>query len=428
MSLQNFERNWVIIVLALVCFVIALSLGEPIFFSLTYLLVGILLISWLWAWLNVHWVRVSRNVRNHYVQVGHFFEEQLSIENTGPLPKLWIELKDSSNLPYHQASRVVSRVGRKQQRHWRVRTPCYRRGRYKLGPISILSSDPFGLFLFSKALPENFVSHIIIFPMAVDIPGFQPPFGELAGGEAIHRRTHYTTTNVAGVRDYVFGDSFKRIHWRSTARLGRLMVKEFELDPVSDIWIFLDMDTTVQVGLSYNEIVLPEIPQVHWEKPPAFKLAPSSEEYSITIAASLSRHFLQQGRSVGLITYPHSTHREIAQIDRGERQLTRIYETLAVTQAYGNVGLAEVLAIEGVRLSRSTTAIIITPSTNPKWVAGVRHLMDKGIRTTAIFVDPTSFGTPADSTSIQVELTANRVPYYLVKNEDDLAEALAISH
>jgi uncharacterized protein (DUF58 family) len=46
------------------------------------------------------------------------------------------------------------------------------------------------------------------------------------------------------VRDYEPGDSFSRIHWRSTARRDRLVVKEFELDPLADIWIVPDMSVS----------------------------------------------------------------------------------------------------------------------------------------------------------------------------------------
>jgi uncharacterized protein (DUF58 family) len=53
---------------------------------------------------------------------------------------------------------------------------------------------------------------------------------------------------VASVRDYAPGDSFNRIHWPSTARTGQLIVKEFELDPMADIWLFLDLEKRVQVG------------------------------------------------------------------------------------------------------------------------------------------------------------------------------------
>lgn len=422
--LHSLARNWILVVICIASLIAALSLGEPLFFSLAYLFWAILVVSLIWAWLNVHWIRVSRQIRNHYVPVGHFFEEQLILQNTGPLPKLWVELKDHSNLPNHRVSRVISRLGRHHERSWLIRTPCYQRGRYTLGPISILSSDPFGLFLFRKELPDGFISTVIVFPMAVELPDFQPPVGELTGGEVIHRRTHYVTTNVSGIREYVFGDSFKRIHWRSTARNGRLMVKEFELDPLADIWIFLDMEEQVQVGPSYDQIQVPALPQVHWEKLPEFRLAPSTEEYGVTIAASISRHFLRQGRAVGMLTYSQGQHREVAQTDRGERQLTRIYEILAVIQAYGTIPVADMLAIEGLRLSRNTTAIIITPSTEAKWVMAARHLTDRGINVTAIVIDPSSFGIAPPSSEVEIELTTSRTPYYVIRRGDDLAQAL----
>ena len=55
-----------------------------------------------------------------------------------------------------------------------------------------------------------------------------------------------------GVREYVDGDPLNRIHWMSTARRDRLMVKEFELDPQSDVWIFLDAEREVQSTLPYE--------------------------------------------------------------------------------------------------------------------------------------------------------------------------------
>lgn len=423
--LRNLEQNWVLLLIWLVSLLAALAIGHPLFFSLSYLFGAILLFSLLWAWLNLHWVRVRRQTHSRHVQVGKFVDERFSVENTGPLPKLWLELKDYSSLPGHRASRVVSNLGGRQHQSWHVRTPCYQRGRYMLGPISITSSDPFGLFLLKKDLPRSFVSHVVVYPLAVDLPFFQPPIGELTGGEAIRRRTHYVTTNVSGVRGYSPGDSFNRIHWPSTARTGHLMVKEFELDPMADIWVFLDMERRVQAGLRSEEIHSPAMPAVHWQKLPEFKLPPSTEEYGVAIAASLSKHFIDQNRNVGLLTYANAYHREIAQSDRGERQLTRIYEMLAVVQAHGHIPLAEVLATETMRFSRNTTVIVVTPSIDLEWVAAARHLVNRGVRVTAVVIDPGSFGMPYDSLELEVELTAHYIPHYIVRQDVPLAQALA---
>jgi uncharacterized protein (DUF58 family) len=423
--MQKLEGSGVLFLLWLASLLAALTIGHPLFFNLFYLFGAILLLSLLWAWLNINGIRISRQIRARHVQVGQFVEERFSMENTGLLSKLWIELKDNSNLPLHKASRVVSNLGRKQQQSWHVRTPCYQRGRFMLGPAAIFSSDPFGLFLLTRKLPESFTSHVVVYPLAVDLPAFQPPIGHLTGGEVTRRRTHYVTTNVSGVRDYAFGDSFNRIHWPSTARTGKMMVKEFELDPMADVWIFLDMEERVQAGLSYREITPPRLPEVHWERLPAFELPPSTEEYGVVIAASIAKHFLNQNRAVGLVTYANAHHREIAQTDRGERQLTRLYEMLAVTQAHGAIPLGEMLAAESIHLSRNTTAIIITPAIDPEWVAAVRHLTARGVRGTAVLIDPGSFDMPYNSIETQIELTASHIPHYVVHQGDRLEEALA---
>ncbi len=424
---RSLERSWVLIFALIIVVLGAITIGHSLFFNLSYLFGAILFFSFLWAWLNLHWVRLTRQTRASQVHVGGFIEERLIVKNTGPLPKLWLQVKDSSALPLHKSSRVVSNIGPKRQQSWHVRTPCYLRGRFMLGPITLFSSDPFGLFPLKKDLPENFVSYVVVYPQAVGIPGFQPPVGELIGGEALRRRTHYVTTNVSGIREYVFGDSFNRIHWASTARTGRIMVKEFELDPVADIWLFLDMEKRVQAGVLYDQITLPALPEVHWEKIPEFELPPSTEEYAVAATASLSRHFIQQNRNVGLITYSDNQHREVAQSDRGERQLTRIYEMLAVTQANGNIPLAEVLAAETMRLSRNTTVIIVTSSTELDWVAAARNLNSRGVRVTVVLINPGSFGVPYNTLDVELELTTNHIPHYVINHGDKLEMALSNS-
>lgn len=423
--MRSLERSWVLALVLVISVVGALAIGDDLFFTLAYMSGAILVLSFLWAWLNLHWVKVTRQVRTNHVQVGGFIEERLMLRNTGPLPKLWVEIKDHSNLPLHSAGRVISNLKGKNQQSWPVRTPCYRRGRFMLGPITLLSSDPFGLFPLKKDLPGNFSSHVVVYPMAVDLPSFQPPVGELIGGESLRRRTHYVTTNVSGVRDYAFGDSLNRIHWPSTARTGRMMVKEFELDPIADVWVFLDMERRVQAGPRFNELPLPKLPEVHWEKLPEFELPPSTEEYGVAVAASLTKHFIRQNRNVGLITYADAQHRDIAQSDRGGRQLTRIYEMLAVTQANGSIPLADVLAAETMRLNRNTTVLIVTPATDLDWVLAARNLSQRGVKVTAVILDPASFGMPFNALDAEIELTASHIPHYVVNNGDKLEEALA---
>ena len=206
----------------LVASIIAAQTGRRLMLSIAYLLGATILVSLFWSWANLRWLSISRVTQTLRSQVGLPVEEQMQVRNLGWLPKLWIELRDFSEFPYHRVSRVINSLGPKNSSGWRVRTTASDRGRYRLGPMEIVSGDPLGLFTFRRQLPQN--SYITVYPRTFDLPAFTPPIGRLLGGESIQRRTHHVTPNFASVRDYVPGDAFGRIHWRSTARSGRLIV------------------------------------------------------------------------------------------------------------------------------------------------------------------------------------------------------------
>lgn len=236
----------------------------------------------------------------------------------------------------------------------------------------------------------------------------------------MRRRTHYVTTNVSGIREYFPGDSFNRIHWPSTARHGRLIVKEFELDPTADVWLILDMQGAVQADRLWQE--QDTAGQPLWPTKPG--LAPSTEEYVVALAASLAKHFLAQNRAVGLIAYGQA--REALPPDRGERQLSKIMETLAVIRAVGTIPLAQIIAAEGKGMGRNTSTVVLTPSDDQQWVDNLRDLSRRGIRSIAIVPDANTFGHPAKTEVLLASLQQSGIRAYRVREGDSLAAALAM--
>lgn len=412
--MSGIERlTWVkIAVFAAVILVLAQINDWRLLDRLFLTLVALLLVAFWWSWASLRGLRVTRETGADRAQVGQELAERLRITNTSRWGKLWVEVRDHTTLPGHDASQVVSLLPRGSAR-WHIRSVCGHRGRFTIGPLSLHGGDPFGLFPRQIILPET--SELIVYPATVDVSSFVLPVGELPGGSNTQGRSAQITPNAAGVRDYQPGDSFNRISWRTTARTGRLMVKEFELDPTADVWLVLDMDARVHVrDLARDRGATGKL---------ASLLGNATEEYAVTVAASLARHFVNQNRTVGLMAA--GQHREIIPTDRGARQQLKILEALAVIRAEGRQALPELLLAEAGRFGRHSTVLLVTPSTDETIVQALIGLVSRGVKVVAVIVEPSTFGAAESALLLVGGLAAIGVPTYLVKRGEDIGRALA---
>jgi uncharacterized protein (DUF58 family) len=383
----------------LVLLLFALSTGWNATWVLVYSLGLLVAGSALWANWNVAGLELRRRHRATRVQVGDTFVEQAILESLpGPgqwWPRLWLELHDSSDLPGHHLDGVLSLgpVGRKV---WELRSECTRRGRFSLGPVWVTSGDPFGIFRTSRKLADGM--NIVVYPKAVPLPGFGRVPGELPGGALQGVRVQFSTPNVSSVREYRPGDAFNRIHWPTTARTNRLMVREFELDPTADVWLVLDLNAEVHTGSGLE----------------------STEEYAVTATASLAKHLLDQGRAVGLVSQTATLP-----ADRGPRQVERILEVLALVRGSSPLTLSAMLSAETSRFARSSTLIIVTPDTSEAWARFCQALNARGVRTTAVLIEASTFGKAPSTLLLVSSLAAAHLTMYLVKRGDRLEHALS---
>jgi uncharacterized protein (DUF58 family) len=389
--------------------------GRAALFTLAYLFIAIFIIGMIWAWLAVRGLGISRVTRTRRSQVGRTFGETFVVRNKSWLPKLWLEMRDFSTLPGHRASNVVPPLRPRRDYQWHVETPCRVRGEFTLGPMMLTSGDPFGLFLLPRHI--NAVERVIVYPAIVPLERFSIPIGLLTGGEMQAEMTQQVTTNAAGVREYVPGDSINRIHWKATAKRGKLIVKEFELDPIVDLWLLVDFSARSLV----EDVMMQRVGRVGSVIPSSFVIPPSTEEYAVVIAASLAQYFIDDERSIGFAAY--SPNREVLHPDRNHRQLTRILETLAVARSFSERGLSDILTLEAPNFTRGTTLVIVTSSLDSLWIQEAQRLTRRGVRPVCIYIDPATFGG-APSEEIRGMLQLARIPTLVIRNGDNLAIAL----
>ena len=397
-----FRRHFSLTAIAIIfsiCMLSSLATGFWLPARLAYVVLFGVPIAFFWAKANSGNLEVSVERPNDRLQEGQTFEERIRVKNTSWLAKLWLEVEDPSDIPGHVSRQIVS-LGPRASTTWKTSTQCDRRGLFTLGPVRVTTGDPFGFFRYEKTYGHS--QSILVYPTATELPSFYLPPANLPGEGRFRRRTHYVTPNASGVREYAAGDSFNRIHWRSTARTNHLMVKLFELDPASDIWIILDLEAAVHVGEGDD----------------------GTEEAAVKAAASIARYFLVANRSVGFISFGKELFVEGAQ--RGTQHFTKILEALALARAEGDVSVGTLISEESKLFGRHTTVVVITPSTSEDWVSSLQFISERGVKVAAILLEPSTYGSDKDSLMVFGALASSDIYTYMVKRTEDLTSSLSL--
>ena len=375
-----------------------MATGFALFYRLIYVMALTAVLAFIWNWLTMLGLDVAIERRTRRVRVGDNIEERLVVRNNSRLAKPTLEVEDVTDMPGYSNGMALSLSGN-SFRSWLARAPARKRGAYTLGPVRVSNSDVFGLFRREREFGGQ--EDLLVYPRIYDLPEFQIPSAYISGDSSAHRRSHNLTPHAASVREYTFGDSFSRIHWASTARTGRLMSKEFDLGLSSDVWMIVDLHRDVQAG----------------------ELEESTDEYAVSIAASLARKYERAQMPVGLVAYGDS--RYVLPADTGSGQYERIMEYLARSKAEGSLPLEDVLVREEQLWGTQSALVIITSSHREGWAVAVRELVRRRIRVAAILVDGQSFGGMFETMSIVPALYDAAVDPYVVRMGDDIPLALA---
>ncbi|MYC30923.1 MAG: DUF58 domain-containing protein [Chloroflexi bacterium] len=387
----------ILILLAVVAFY-TLGTGFPFFFRFLYVISLVLVFGLFWAWINLRGLEVRLSRLSHRGQVGGYLEGQIQVTNRFRFPKSWLEVRELSDIPGYTTGRGIAMV-RDQARSWRIQAYLARRGLFETGRVEVTSQDPFGLFRLSRRFLEP--QPYVVFPASEPLPDLDPRFAFMPSDRRVARRSDHITPESSGVREYVYGDSYRQIHWPYTARMNNLMVKEFDMGLSAEAWVVLDMQRSSHVG----------------EDP-----VDNTEEVSVAAAASLITRLNELTMPVGVATNGDQTW--MLRPGSGDGHLGNLMEALAGVRARGNVTLERFIYDLQPHLSRFNALTVITPSRRTEWIPALASLRRDGVNVAVVYVDPTDFGAPAEVQSPLDFLHSNEIPVYRVRRGQSLNEAL----
>lgn len=391
------RRALFVLLLVILVGFLAFGSGFALYWRLAYLGLLALIGGLAWSWLNLHGLELHLERLSSRSQVGVPIEGRITLRNNSRLPKAWLEVEELTDFPQAHNGRVVGLPGKKM-RSWRHVVECQRRGVYNLGPVRISCGDPFGLFKLRRDFLER--HRIVVYPHSEPLPHFNLSLAILPSDSGPTQRSQQTSIQAASVRPYIQGDSVNRVHWPSTARMGSLMVKEFDQGGSCDVWLVIDLQSEVQVGQGLD----------------------NTEELSVTVAASIANRLLGINVAVGLAAIGDTSY--LLRPDRNPNQAECILECLAMMRAQGPDPLERTLYQLEPYVSRFNTLVVITPSTEATWSLPLSRMRKRGVRAVSILIDPNSFGGGKDVGRAMEQLQLQDIPVNLVKRGVTLDEAL----
>src|SRR5680860_811061 len=259
--------------------VCAILLGQGDLLRVGALLVLLPLVTAFFLGRSRYRLGLVRAVSPSPVEAGQEAHVQLDLTNDGRMPTGLLLLED--RVPYFLGARprfVVDRMGPNWKRTVGYAVGSEVRGRFSIGPMTVRLSDPFGLVELNRAFQTT--ASLVVTPRVVALAPI--PLSGAWTGSGDNRPRAFATGSAEDVtvREYRRGDDLRRVHWRSSARVGELMVRREEQPWQSRATLFIDNRMSSHRGSG----------------------AASSLEHAVSMAASIGVHLVQRGYVVRLVT------------------------------------------------------------------------------------------------------------------------------
>ena len=317
-------------------------------------------------------LKISRSIDKDRIMLGEEFTLTTTIENNKRLPISFLTLsekmpmaiefasdsnqvKEGTDL-WHLSKYTISWYERKRRIY---KLKCNQRGAYILRDINVTVGDLFG-FSVETILEEDFLE-FLVYPRLMNMDNFQFANTNFQGDNYVKRWIHQDPLFIKGIREYNVEDRMKDIHWKSSLKMDKLMVKEYDFTSDRELTIIL----SAQCGEPF------------WGS-----IQPVLIENGVKIAASLASIAIKQGVPSGMWTNSQliGIQRKIpSEVYPDINALRKIMELSARVSYSVTVRFSDYLRTRITEFNRNSTYVIITPYLDEDAVYILSKLKGQGI-------------------------------------------------
>lgn len=399
---------------ALIAFILAFSLGSLMAHLVGALALAALGLSIVMATSAVRGLTVTRTVAGTAVD-GDTIRMEFEVRNEGRGTRRLVEVTCgyyASHVVFGRLAALASEIPGQGRAVLSASIDDVRRGEYVFQPPTVASGDPFGLFTVARTADEleEPTLRVTVYPLTFPIDRLAISSDlswSYTGVEPTNRPGH--GGEILGTREYRWGDSVRAIHWPLSARMGELIVKEFERSASTEATIFVDLDAKATWGSGREQTL----------------------EYAVRIAASVSDYLNRRGNTVRLAAY--GSQWIVVPPGKGTYHQQMIMNYLAAFQATGQTPFNYVIGQIALRMREGSSAVIVFPSEHlhlDLFGPALEALWARRIRLTAIILNVESFlkdkGPATPDLRAASYLSGRGAHVYMVSRGDDLGRSLSV--
>jgi len=394
-------RKISVLLVPVLLLIAGLLFGSSLLLRLFYVSVLVIGAGFLWTRLCLRRLSEETAKPPEHPQVGDSFKWQIDFKNSSRLPQLFLRSNFITDMP-EVSERTVINIPERGYYTWEADVKCRHRGSYQLGPVTVAVTDPFGIFTRRVSLGGE--QELTVYPATVDLPHFKSSSFSDYGPAAGHRSISNQGPDASSVRDFTSGDSLQHIHWPSTARSGKIMVKLFDADRSYNAskksWVLLDM---------HEDSHCPGAGQ-------------SSDDFAVTIAASVIKKHLQGGMRVGLLAAGDKSY--LIRPERGEEHQWRVLKTLALMQTGRTLPLDNLLTSQLPSFRDNPLMIIVVTSATRNLLETIQRLRERTDMVVVICLDIAGWSGVSLAANLSPAITQLGAQVYYVRRGEELAAAL----
>jgi len=394
---MNWRRTVTITSLCLIVLAaVLLGLGQLLFVA--YLAGAVAILALLMTVIAPRGLTTERECDRRHAQIGNEALVTVTVRNHKPLPVSWAVVEDLLPGEVQVTDGVPARatgIRAFGDISLKYTIKCTQRGYFRIGPVMMESGDFFGMM--RRYVASDIAHFLTVYPQVVPLQRYSIPTQRPLGELVVRQRLLEDPTRIAGVREYRHGDPLRIVHWKATAKTGRLHSKLF--DPATLIGAHIILDFSL----------------------PAWGGEPRSDrsELAVTAAASIAAHVAARHQQIGLtsngidaaevweanpvrvIARSRSQARSLSEqrhipekltpvsvpVQRGTERAGLLMETLARLELSQGLDCAQMVTEEYEKWPREVMTIFIVPDVPKQLMEQLVGLRANGFPLLVIVVD-----------------------------------------